>query len=316
MKSIHYNEVSFLNTNVKGHTMATTNDDFDDAEQLRLIALQSMVRRTMKSNSNQTNDDQDILLLRAAALQSIASKIDNRKNTKKPIKIKSSSIKSQNVRAKKRSKSDRLPSPSKNHKHRGKRKKEDNLAIDNLSIDNYENVIEDNKEKPVEPNKVEAKKIVKNGSMLLSNLNSEGIDETMVIKITFSSTESDDSSSDTDDSKVKESVYFNNDSDSLRLRLNPPAVDQQRSADNFNSNKDNSVILEDHKLKKTEVGMEKLLNLLKMCNSEIEKRDQQVKILLEAYNTYKSLDSSVHSMLESIKAVHKELSELNPTENT
>lgn len=182
-----------------------TNDDIDEAEELRFLALQSMVRRSKKKivNNNDT-DDQDIKMLRAAALKTIAHR-NNAQNNKLP-KNDDKLMKSPLINEKKRS----LPVSTLGNKK---------MLISNGSKD-IKSVEQTNKEKPSEVNdfghehkcklvpnaesqskstdvnKDEVKKIVRNGSIQLSNLNSEKFDETMILHITFSSSESDDSECD------------------------------------------------------------------------------------------------------------------------
>jgi hypothetical protein len=66
--------------------------------------------------------------------------------------------------------------------------------------------------------------------------------------------------------------------------------------------------------------MEKMCGLMRNCESEIEKRDEQIKILLEAYEKYQTYNESLRSILQSMKNVRDELSiynsaELNNAEN-
>lgn len=48
---------------------------------------------------------------------------------------------------------------------------------------------------------------------------------------------------------------------------------------------------------------------MKGCELEIQKRNQQISIFLEAYEKYKTHSESLHSILESMKKVRNELSE-------
>lgn len=61
--------------------------------------------------------------------------------------------------------------------------------------------------------------------------------------------------------------------------------------------------------------MEKICGLMRQCESEIEKRNQQVKILLEAYEKYQNHSESLHSILQSIKTVRDELSLYSSTDH-
>lgn len=202
--------------------MATT-EDIDEAEQLRCLALKSMVKRSIRKNSKMKSeepDDQDILLLRAAALKTI----NHKKNTKNGLLV-----------------VDKDQKLTKNKLHNGRKRTLSNnkfLKIKkkiklNESRNRYYNnnttistvdIIEENtqKELPVEDikynteikedivfkskpktesqiksiadTKEDLKKIIRNGSIQLSNLDSDKFNETMVLQITFSSSESDDSS--------------------------------------------------------------------------------------------------------------------------
>lgn len=66
--------------------------------------------------------------------------------------------------------------------------------------------------------------------------------------------------------------------------------------------------------------MEKMCGLMRNCESEIEKRDEQIKILLEAYEKYQTCSESLRSILRSMKNIRDELliynsAELNSAEN-
>lgn len=50
---------------------------------------------------------------------------------------------------------------------------------------------------------------------------------------------------------------------------------------------------------------------MKKCESEIEVRNQQVKILLDVYEKYQNCNKSLFSLLESIKTARDELSIYN-----
>lgn len=185
-----------------------TNEDNDEAEQLRYLALKSMVRRSKQNCSNNDADDQDIKFLRAAALKTITHKSNAQSNllVNKDNKL---------VNEKKRSLSGQL-STSRYNKIT-KLNESQTIASKNLitstdlkksiemikhaqeqeykRIAKLENKAESQSKPSVIDCKDTTKKIVRNGSMQLSNLNSEKFDETMVLRITFSSSESDDSSS-------------------------------------------------------------------------------------------------------------------------
>jgi len=47
---------------------------------------------------------------------------------------------------------------------------------------------------------------------------------------------------------------------------------------------------------------------MRHCESEIEKRNQQVEILLQAYEKYQNYSESLRSILRSMKTVRDELS--------
>lgn len=54
--------------------------------------------------------------------------------------------------------------------------------------------------------------------------------------------------------------------------------------------------------------MEQITVLMRNCESEIEKRNQQVTILLDAYEKYQKYSRSLYSILQAIKAARDELS--------
>jgi len=54
--------------------------------------------------------------------------------------------------------------------------------------------------------------------------------------------------------------------------------------------------------------MQKICVLMRHCESEIEKRNQQVEILLQAYEKYQNHSESLRSILRSMKTVRDELS--------
>jgi len=54
--------------------------------------------------------------------------------------------------------------------------------------------------------------------------------------------------------------------------------------------------------------MQQICGLMRHCESEIEKRNQQVEILLQAYEKYQNYSESLRSILRSMKTVRDELS--------
>lgn len=197
------------------------NDEGDEAANLRFLALQSMVKRLKHSSSNNgtdEHDDQDILMLRAAALKTITNK-SNTQNSSLLYKD-NKPEKSQFLKQKKRNKSSQ-ESTKKNNKSikltetnftnncnietstkilKNDLKEEQFRKLTNIStMPNNISSVEFQSTSEV-TNKDEVKKIVRNGCMQLSNLDSEKVDETMVLHITFSSSEnsSDDSSNECD----------------------------------------------------------------------------------------------------------------------
>lgn len=197
--------------------MATV-EEIDEAEQLRFLALKSMVRRSSKKkiSSNTDTDDQDILLLRAAALKTI--------NNKSSLNNKDENVvKNKLVNEKKRSISSQVSPLASKKSMKLTDMKNNNLVNNftyNTSIGNTTRVskydsqqeckskhkLESNIESQSKPEviiKDDMKKIVRNGSIQLSNLDSETFNETMILRITFSSSESDDSSSECDVVKNK-----------------------------------------------------------------------------------------------------------------
>lgn len=60
--------------------------------------------------------------------------------------------------------------------------------------------------------------------------------------------------------------------------------------------------------------MKKIAGLMKNCESEIEKRDQQIIIFLEAYKKYQNYTESLYSIIEAMKKVRDELSQYVPNE--
>lgn len=61
--------------------------------------------------------------------------------------------------------------------------------------------------------------------------------------------------------------------------------------------------------------LQKIVGLMKNCELEIQKRNQQVDILLEAYDKYKAHSEALYSILESIKTVRNELSQFETVDN-
>lgn len=170
-----------------------SNEEVDDAEQLRFLALQSMIKRSKPNNFKPKTDDvddQDILLLRAAALKTITTKNSNISlvNNKKRSCQVSPQRNQKNLKLKHEHIND-LTNKTFNDKSK------ETLQYDHKQdVEKYEPQSESHNKSVIEK-KDEVKKIVKNGSIQLSNLNSEKVDETMVLHITFSSSESDGSTS-------------------------------------------------------------------------------------------------------------------------
>jgi len=54
--------------------------------------------------------------------------------------------------------------------------------------------------------------------------------------------------------------------------------------------------------------MQTLTELMKHCESEIEKRNQQVKLLFDAYDNYQNHSNTLCSILQAIKTVRDQLS--------
>lgn len=193
--------------------MATV-EEIDEAEQLRFLALKSMVRRSSKkkNNPNIDTDDQDILLLRAAALKTINNKSSLSNKNENPVQNKL-------INEKKRSISSHVSPLASIKSIKLTDQKNNNLVTkftSNTSIGSTSRVLKYNPQqeskskhkfesnieskcKPEVINKDNVKKIIRNGSIQLSNLDSEKFNETMVIHITFSSSESDDSSNECDE---------------------------------------------------------------------------------------------------------------------
>lgn len=188
--------------------MATV-EETDEAEQLRFLALKSMVRRSRKrkNSSNPDTDDQDILLLRAAALKTINNKsLPSNKDEKL--------VQNKLINERKRSISSQV-SPLARKKNIKQTDMKNNNLVNNVTYNtNTGNTIKvskhdheqeckskhklESQSKPEVINKNDMKKIVRNGSIQLSNLDSEKFNETMILHITFSSSESEDSSNECD----------------------------------------------------------------------------------------------------------------------
>jgi len=201
--------------------MATV-EEIDEAEQLRFLALKSMVRRTSKKKNslNTDTDDQDILLLRAAALKTINNK--NSLNNKDK-----NFVKNKLINEKKRLNKEALSSSASKKNIKLTDMRNNNLLnniTSNTSIGNTTRVLKNDSEqefksknklehniesqsKPEVINKDDIKKIIRNGSIQLSNLDSDKFNETMILHITFSSSESDDSSSECE--VIKNKVCLN-----------------------------------------------------------------------------------------------------------
>lgn len=297
--------------------MATV-EETDEAEQLRFLALKSMVRRSSKkkNSSNIDTDEQDILLLRAAALKTI--------NNKNSLGNKNENLVKNNlINEKKRSISNQI-SPLEIKKNIKLTDVKNNNLVNhvtrNTSIDNIGRVSKHNPEqeykskhkfesniesqsKPAVINKDEIKKVIRNGSIQLSNLDSEKFNETMVLHITFSSSESDDSSSECDGKKVI-SQKKNINHGALK---SPVPIDKHVEATVTNSSEDNKL--------KVNNCMRQICELMRHCESEIEKRNQQVEILLEAYEKYQNHSESLRSILQSMKTVRDELSLYSSDDN-
>lgn len=53
--------------------------------------------------------------------------------------------------------------------------------------------------------------------------------------------------------------------------------------------------------------MQKLVELMQHCENDIENRDQQIKIILEAYSKYQNYSKSMYSIIELMKEIRAEL---------
>lgn len=200
-----------------------TQEEIDEAAQLRFLALQSMVKRVKQTNSNNKfniidtdnnyDDDTDIKSLRAAALKTIINK-----QTISPLRNRDEKLqKCLIINEKKRGINDQDILVTTNNKHLksngfdfaanntedGQFNEPKNIPEKNDTESNHISVTESpNKQVAITQN--ENAKIVRNGCMQLSNLDSEKVDETMIIRIAFSS--SDDSSSDSFSESVQKYV--------------------------------------------------------------------------------------------------------------
>lgn len=174
--------------------MATV-EETDEAEQLRFLALKSMVRRSSKKKNspNIDTDDQDILLLRAAALKTINNKSSLGNKDEKLVKNKL-------INEKKRSLSSQVSPLASKKIIKLTDMKNNNLVNNFTSNTSTGNTTRVSKHDPQQEckNKDDIQKIIRNGSIQLSNLDSEKFNETMILRITFSSSESDDSSNECD----------------------------------------------------------------------------------------------------------------------
>lgn len=200
----------------------TTKEEIEEAAQLRFLALQSMVKRMRHTNPdnrvdrtnnvNNYDDDPDINLLRAAALKTIANKKKVGSLSNKDDKYENRLLRNEKKRSisdqERITKNNKYLKPNKSNKadngksicskhgnaknaRREKRKCRKQSHDTSVSKSSY---------KP----DAEITKIVRNGCIQLSNLDSEKVDETMILHITFSS--SDDSSSDSKSEIVEKHV--------------------------------------------------------------------------------------------------------------
>lgn len=201
-----------------------TYEDIDEAEELRFLALKSMVKRSKPNNPNvkskepDESDDQDILLLRAAALKTISQKTPQ--NGLFPNK--NDELENGQVKKIKRSKSGQVPTMDKNKhlKLNGESEISDSVVKTNprVSSEVSKHDVGQKRRHYFEPdtksqgesitsNKDDVKKTIRNGSIQLSNLDSKIFDETLVVRVTFSSSESDENSSNECDT-IEKNVCF------------------------------------------------------------------------------------------------------------
>ncbi|VVC41761.1 Hypothetical protein CINCED_3A024020 [Cinara cedri] len=298
--------------------MATT-EDIDEAEQLRCLALKSMVKRSIKKNSkikSDESDDNDILLLRAAALKTIAHK----KNTKKRSLIDKDNklIKNKLLRGRKRTSSKKvlkmknkmksIESKNKFINNNNNNNTNTKLSIEDLKYNSEIKKEDQLKFKPktetiIDPTvdiNEDVKKIVRNGSIQLSNLDSDKYNETMVLHITFSSSESEDSSSDSIKS-FSDSTKSNN-----NALKNIPQVTSLATIMSPNTETDI-----ESKTNRLKYLMQKLVELMQHCETDVKNRDQQIRIFLEAYNKYQNYNQSLYSTLVSLQEVRDELASVS-----
>lgn len=186
-------------------------EEIEEAAQLRFLALQSMVKRMRHTDSDNRvdeidtgsnyDDDPDIKLLRAAALKTITNK-----NNVSPLSNKGDKYEKCLLSDERK----RVMSNQECASNKYLKPNNSNLADDKKSIFKNGNSKNDRREKEqfcsdtsvaessnqsaVAVTREEITRVVRNGCIQLSNLDSEKVDETMILHITFSS--SDDSSSD------------------------------------------------------------------------------------------------------------------------
>lgn len=199
--------------------------ELHEAEQFGFL-LKLTDSLTAQNNFSGNTDDQHILSPRAAALESVASKINTKNECPTLFRKDDNLVEAQLVNGTKRSKNDQV-SPLGSRKY-VKRRKNNNIAISDLKssrtsveekstgfirthsndFNNERNIKskfdlarEPYAKPPLESTTIiknGVEKIIRNGSIRLSNLNSDKVVETMILNITFSSSEDDDSSSDSD----------------------------------------------------------------------------------------------------------------------
>jgi len=61
--------------------------------------------------------------------------------------------------------------------------------------------------------------------------------------------------------------------------------------------------------------MREITTLMKTCESEIERRNEQIKILLEAYEKYQSHNKTLCNILQEMKSARDELSKYRNVDN-
>lgn len=57
--------------------------------------------------------------------------------------------------------------------------------------------------------------------------------------------------------------------------------------------------------------MQKLVELMQHCETDIDNRDQQIRIFLEAYTKYQNYNKSLYSTLESLQKIRDELASIS-----